>query len=186
MDVYRIRLATGERMRLFIGLWPDDAAVRELSAWAHDAQALCGGRIMQPQEMHLTVAFLGRADPDRQEALIRTVAGWPVSVQPFQVEHFGMFERARIVWAGPGESDPMTWLHALYDTLWVRLADMGWPRPDSAFTPHISLLRSAGRCDLTLLQRDPMMCRPQRCVLVGSRPDGRRSNYQVLAQLPLV
>jgi len=173
-------------MRLFIGLWPDDAAVHELSAWAHDAQALCGGRIMQPQDMHLTLAFLGHADADQQDALIRAVADWPVRLQPFHLERFGMFDRARIVWAGPGENNPVIWLHALYDTLWNRLKDMGWHRNYSTFTPHISLLRSAGSCDLTVLQREPVPCRPQRCALVGSRPDGRRSNYQVLAHLPVI
>lgn len=178
--------ASGGFMRLFIGIWPDDAAVRALSAWTHDAQALCGGRIMQRQDMHLTVAFLGHVDADQRDALIHAVERWPVKLEPFQLERFGRFDRARIVWAGPSESDPMAWLRALYDTLWDRLADMGWHRSDVPFTPHVSLLRSAGPGDLTVLQREPVLCRPQRCVLVGSRPDGRSSNYQVLAHLPVI
>lgn len=170
-------------MRLFIGLWFDDAAVSELSGWAHDAQAACGGRIMRPQDMHLTLAFLGSADPNQAEELANAVREWPVSMEPFLLERFGAFERARVVWAGPAENDSLPWLYTLYDTLWSRLDKMGWRRPESVFRPHVSLLRSARNCDVTALHREPVLVRPQRCVLVASRPDGSSSNYQVLAPL---
>lgn len=171
-------------MRLFIGLWPDDTALTELSAWAHDAQARCGGRIMRAPDMHLTLSFLGQADGDQAEALAKAAVQWPVRMQPFQLTRFGMFERARVVWAGPAEHDPLPWLFSLYDTLWSKLEGMGWRRPDTVFRPHVSLLRSARHCDVTVLHRPPVLVRPQRCVLVASRPDGSSSNYQVLAQLP--
>lgn len=172
-------------MRLFIGLWPDDAAVRELSAWAHDAQALCGGRIMQPHDMHLTLAFLGQTDARQTQALVDAVTDWPVSVRPFRLERFGVFERARVVWAGPADNDPLTWLHALYDTLWDRLVTMGHERPDTVFRPHVSLLRRARSCDVSALHRDAVVVYPQRCVLVASRPGETGSHYQMLAQLPV-
>lgn len=170
-------------MRLFIGLWFDDAAVSELTRWAHDAHAVCGGRVMRPQDMHLTLAFLGHADPGQADALIRAVPQWPVHTEPFHLARFGAFERARVVWAGPPENDSPTWLDTLYDTLWSRLDDMGWRRPESVFRPHVSLLRSARSCDVGALRRDPVLVHPQRCVLVASRPDGSGSNYQVLASL---
>lgn len=172
-------------MRLFIGLWLDDDAVAELSGWAHDAQALCGGRIMQPQDMHLTVAFLGQTDPEQTDALIKAVAHWPVQLQPLRLTRFGMFERARVVWAGPAEDDPASWLFLLYDTLWSKLVSMGWRRPESVFRPHVSLLRSAQPCDVTALHRPAVLAHPQRCVLVASQPGASRSDYQVLAQLPV-
>lgn len=172
-------------MRLFIGLWLDDDAVTELSSWAQDAQALCGGRIMQPQDMHLTVAFLGQADPEQTDALIKAAAHWSVQTQPLRLTRFGMFERARVVWAGPAEDDSVPWLFLLYDTLWSKLVSMGWRRPESVFRPHVSLLRSARPFDVTMLHRPAVIAHPQRCVLVASRPGGSRSNYQVLAQLPV-
>lgn len=173
-------------MRLFIGLWLDDAAVTELSAWAHDAQAVCGGRIMRAQDMHITLAFLGQAEPDQAEDLVSAVSQWPVQMQALRIERFGTFERARVVWAGLAENDPAPWLYTLYDTLWARLADMGWRRPDTVFRPHVSLLRSAKSCDVSVLHRTAVLARPQRCVLVASRPGGSSTNYQVLAQLPSV
>lgn len=170
-------------MRLFIGLWFDDAGVSELTRWAHDAHAVCGGRIMQPQDLHLTLAFLGSADADRADALARAVRQWPVQMEPLRLVRFGAFERARVVWAGPAEDDPPTWLYTLYATLWARLDEMGWRRPEPVFRPHVSLLRSARSCDVTALRRDPIIVHPQRCVLVASRPQGSSTNYQVLAPL---
>lgn len=170
-------------MRLFIGLWFDDEAVAELSGWAHDAQAVCGGRIMRPHDMHLTLAFLGQTQPEQAGALAQAVRQWPVYTEPFRLARFGSFERARVVWAGPGHDDLLPWLYTLYDTLWARLDAMGWRRPESEFRPHVSLLRRARSCDVTALNREPVLVHPQRCVLVASRPDGSSSNYQVLAPL---
>lgn len=173
-------------MRLFIGLWLDDAAVTELSAWAHDAQALCGGRIMQPQDMHLTIAFLGQAEPEQADALVNAAKNWSVQMQPFRLTRFGMFERAGVVWAGPDEDDPLSWLFLLYDTLWSDLRGMGWRPPETVFRPHVSLLRSARPCDVAVLHRSAVRVHPQRCVLVASRPGESGSNYQVLTPLPVV
>lgn len=172
-------------MRLFIGIWLDDAAVTELSDWAYDAQALCGGRIMCPADMHLTVAFLGHAEPEQADALARAAQNWPVRMQPFRLTRFGMFERARVVWAGPAEDDPLPWLFTLYDTLWSCLMGMGWRPPESVFRPHVSLLRSARVSDVGVLHRPAVLARPQRCVLVASRPGEFGSNYEVLTQLPV-
>lgn len=171
-------------MRLFIGLWPDDAAVQELTTWAHDAHAVCGGRIMQPADLHLTLAFLGHTEPERAAGLAQAVATWPVKLAPLRLTRFGQFERARVVWAGPDDHDPLPWLQTLYATLWDRLVTMGWQPPETAFRPHISLLRRARSCDVSALHRPPITVYPQRCVLVASRPGEASSHYQILAQLP--
>lgn len=173
-------------MRLFIGLWPDDAAANELSAWAHDLHVRCGGRMMRPEDLHLTLAFLGHTTPDQAGTLIDAVTEWSVPIQAFSLDCVGRFERARVVWAGCSDARSVTWLYTLYDTLWDRLVDMGWCRPDSTFVPHVSLLRSAGPCDLSRWHGRSILVRPQRCVLVASRPGEARSNYQVLASLPVL
>lgn len=171
-------------MRLFIGLWPDEASVRQLTDWARDAHALCGGRIMKPEDLHMTLAFLGQADQSQADALCDAVSTWPVKLQPLVLARFGMFRKARVVWAGLDSDDSAPWLHSLCDTLWSKLEGLGWPRTEATFTPHISLLRGAQPGDVGALYRPPVLCQPVRCVLVASRPATGGSNYQVLAQLP--
>lgn len=172
-------------MRLFIGLWPEPATAHVLQRWAQCARSQCGGRLMQPQDMHLTLAFLGPADPDQCTALIRQVKQWPVPVQPLLLERFGAFERARVVWAGPGPEAETGWLTALHDELWDRLQPLGWQRPQRPFRPHISLLRTAASTDISGLQAAPVLCRFTHCQLVASQPEPGRSRYRPLAQLPV-
>jgi RNA 2',3'-cyclic 3'-phosphodiesterase len=46
-----------ERLRLFLGLRLPDTVVAELAAW--QARELAGGRIVPPENLHVTLAFLG-------------------------------------------------------------------------------------------------------------------------------
>ncbi|QAA94824.1 RNA 2',3'-cyclic phosphodiesterase [Pollutimonas thiosulfatoxidans] len=174
-------------LRLFFGLWPSPEAAAEMSKWAEDAHALCGGRVMRPDTLHITLAFLGSTSPERAEQLMREVPTWPAVVDDLILQRYGRFTGPRIVWAGPGRSDAdrVPWLDSLYDELWGRLAALGWQKPASTFRPHVSLLRKAGPCALDQLGRPPLLWRPQRCVLVASTPSPGGSQYQVLAAMPL-
>lgn len=172
-------------MRLFIGLWLDDAATCSLASWAKEAQALCGGRIMRRADMHLTLAFLGDANESHVRVLVNEVGTWSGVVRPFILRHVGVFERARVVWAGPDPRDGLDWLYTLYNTVWYKLVTLGWQPPERMFRPHVSLLREAGVADLTRLKRPPVLCTPVRCVLVASRPKDDRTSYDVLASIPI-
>lgn len=175
----------GVSRRLFIGLWPDERAVGALSAWAAQAHALCGGRIMRPDTLHLTLAFLGSVEAERVMALREAVPGWRVRTGSLDLVRFGRFKGPRIVWAGPSASR-IDWLDALHGELWERLRVMGFAPPDEAFCPHISLLRNAGPGDVSrLVVEHPIVWTPARCVLVASTPAATGSYYEVLAECAL-
>lgn len=168
--------------RLFIGLWPDSRTVAALSAWAAQAHALCGGRIMRADTLHLTLAFLGRVDALRVAALCEAVPNWPVRTGRLELSRFGRFKGPRIVWAGPSALR-VGWLDALHGKLWERLGEMGFAPPDEAFRPHVSLLRNAGPGDVSRLTvQQPIIWTPRRCVLVASTPAQTGSYYEVLGE----
>lgn len=168
--------------RLFIGLWPDASTVEALSAWAAQAHALCGGRIMRPDTLHLTLAFLGHVDAGRVAALHEAVPGWRVRTGALGLTRFGRFKGPRIVWAGPS-AQRIDWLDALHGDLWERLRIMGFAPPDEAFRPHVSLLRNAGPGDVSsLVVEQPIAWTPARCVLVASTPAATGSYYEVLGE----
>jgi 2'-5' RNA ligase len=50
-------VGSDERLRLFLGLRPPDAALDTLAAWQHEH--LAGVRIVPRQNLHVTLAFLG-------------------------------------------------------------------------------------------------------------------------------
>ncbi|GAB2901804.1 RNA 2',3'-cyclic phosphodiesterase [Paralcaligenes sp. KSB-10] len=173
--------------RLFFALWPSPEIAAELAGWGHAAHSLCGGRIMQPETLHMTLAFLGNTPRVRVDELVHVAADWPVSLGALTLRRLGRFKRPNIVWAGPadGDTDRIAWLDSLYDMLWIRLESMGWHRPESAFRPHVSLLRNAGPGKLDSLSCSPIFWRPEQCVLVASRPNVPESRYQVLVRLPI-
>lgn len=172
--------------RLFFALWPDAGTVAQLMVWARAARALCGGRTLRPETLHMTLAFLGETPADAARQLADEARGWGVSLGSMVLRDFGRFKGPRIVWAGPAAAEGrVAWLDALYDGLWGRLEQRGWRRPGDIFRPHVSLLRNAGPGDVRLLSAPPVAWTPTRCVLVASRPQQGAAHYDVLASLPV-
>ena len=62
-------------MRLFFALCPPASGARALAQWAADVQRGAGGRATREETIHLTLAFLGEADPDRALAAARGTRG---------------------------------------------------------------------------------------------------------------
>jgi RNA 2',3'-cyclic 3'-phosphodiesterase len=60
-------VAGDERLRLFCGLRVPGEAVERVAAW--QARELRGGRIVPPENLHLTLAFLGSRAPDDAPAV---------------------------------------------------------------------------------------------------------------------
>ncbi len=172
--------------RLFFALWPSAATAGEIMAWARDAHALCGGRMMRAETLHMTLAFLGNTPADKVHELTRAASAWVVPVGTLQLKCFGRFSGPRVVWAGPSSNDDdrVPWLDDAYAALWSKLEAAGWQRPASLFRPHVSLLRKAGPCDPGQLSRPALSWTPEQCVLVASRPGEGGSNYEILARLP--
>jgi 2'-5' RNA ligase len=181
-----LRVSTaGASRRLFIGLWPDAPTVQALSGWAAEAHALFGGRIMRPDTLHLTLAFLGSVDAVRVEALRVAAPAWPVPTAALEIARFGRFKGPRIVWAGPS-TPRLDWLDAAVEQVWERLGAFGFTPPDEVFRPHISLLRNAGPGDVSQLTVSrPIVWTPARCVVVASTPAATGSYYEVLAECPV-
>lgn len=173
-----------EFQRLFFALWPDADVVGALTRWARRAHALCGGRIMRPDTLHLTLAFLGNVRTDRVpdvQAILREVQ-W--SGGSLTLDRYGRFRGPRIVWAGP--SAPVPWLDVLQRGLWQALARQDFTPPEEPFRPHVSLLRRAGPGDLARLPMpEPILWVPRRCVLVASTPRETGSYYRELASCPV-
>jgi len=62
-------------MRLFFALWPPREAARALADWAGEVARESGGRATAEEKIHLTLAFLGEAKPEKAIAGARRVRG---------------------------------------------------------------------------------------------------------------
>jgi 2'-5' RNA ligase len=176
--------AASRPVRLFFALWPDAATVRALSAWAAQAHDRCGGRIMQPDSLHLTLAFLGHATPDVARLLVEETRRRSIEPGVVTLSGYGAFAKPRIVWAGPqvrgNDDEGIARLAAESRALWDWAGPLHGSRPEPRFRPHVTLLRNADTGVLPAQAPPPIVWRYDHYVLVASEQNGD-SRYRILA-----
>ncbi len=125
----------GERgMRQFIAIRP---CAGFLNALTELRSRLCAagvrGAFQKADNLHLTLAFIGEWPEAVTELL-------PVIAEPFPLTltHIGVFEKAKVLWAGV---EPSEALNALARKTRQNLIDAGVPCDPKGFNPHITLLR---------------------------------------------
>jgi 2'-5' RNA ligase len=163
------------RHRLFFALWPDAALRERLAAYARAAEARCGGRVMRPQNLHLTLAFLGDIDPARLQALGAAAARVEPQRFVLEIDRAEYWRHNRIVWAGaaavPGQ------LARMADELRAALDAAGFSYDRKPFVPHVTLLRDAHAAALPPFE--PLRWPAEGFVLARSEP-GR--DYEIVGQ----
>jgi 2'-5' RNA ligase len=124
--------------RWFFALWPDPGVQAALAAQARDLVP-AGARAIHPDELHLTLAFLGPLAPE----VLRCVekAAERVESAPFEllIGRIGLFDRARVLWCAP--DFPPQPLIGLVSGLrgQLEVCDLTLdPRP---YRPHVTLAR---------------------------------------------
>jgi 2'-5' RNA ligase len=125
--------------RLFLAVWPDAPARAALAALASEVARRCGGRAVPAAKLHLTLAFLGEADPARvpSGALAQVAA----RSAPFELalDRLGAFARAGVAWAGCAGAAPA--LLDLQAGAESRLREAGFALEERPFAPHLTLAR---------------------------------------------
>jgi len=156
-------------MRLFFASWPPPAVSHALAQWTSAAQRACGGRATGEQKIHLTLAFLGDAEPEAALAAARAVRG---EASSFVLTEARYWAHNRIVWVGPQECP-----HAL-----AALArDLGEERE---FAAHVTLIRKA-RAPQRLPALPALEWPVKEFLLVRSDLAPGGSRYTVLERFPL-
>lgn len=128
-------------LRLFFALWPETDVAQQLADLAAGQAERLGGRAMQRDTLHLTLAFLGNVSAERLADI--TAAASAVRGQPFDLmlDRLGFWHHNRLLWAGftapPGE------LAKIAEQLRQYLQAAGFPvdRSGVSFRPHVTLMR---------------------------------------------
>lgn len=167
-------------MRLFFALWPSPAAANALAQWARDVQRETGGRATSAQTIHLTLAFLGEADPDGAIAAARRVRSESFGLP---VDDAKYWRHNRIVWVGP---------HAMPDPLRQLAADLRrelllekFAMEERAFAAHVTLIRKAG-APKSLPPLPHLDWPAPEFVLVRAAPAPAGSRYEVIERFPMI
>lgn len=166
-------------MRLFFALWPPAGTARALAKWAGEAQRETGGKLTSEEKIHLTLAFLGEADPHKALKAAKQVSG---KAHTLPMEQARYWRENNIVWAGPREMPDA--LRALHERLGVELYREEFILERRPFAAHVTLIRKArGAKSLPPL---PALDWPVgEFMLVRSALSSAGSKYEVIERFPL-
>jgi 2'-5' RNA ligase len=128
-------------VRLFFALWPDDAVRARLARWSRELHALCGGRPTRPENLHVTLAFLGSVEEARVVEVERAAGEVAPRAVSLVLDQPGYWKHNRIAWAGASVVPPE--LEALVSELRGALAKSQIRFDAKSFVSHVTLLRDA-------------------------------------------
>ena len=132
-------------MRLFIAVnFTDEVKKRLLEIQERLRSQSLSGNFTRPENLHLTLAFLGETPEEKLSSLFQIIED--IKVTPFEVffNHTGCFihSRKELWWIGAGENDPgLRQLGDIHGQLLSRLLDARFSVDERPFNPHITLGR---------------------------------------------
>jgi 2'-5' RNA ligase len=160
-------------VRLFFAAWPPAETAAALHEWA----SAMSGRATAAENIHLTLAFLGEADPARALAAAKRAQG---------SRHELPIEEARcvrdMVWVGPRQTPER--LAALAESLRLELYREQFVLERRPLAAHVTLLRKAR--PLRTLPPLPAVTWPvDEFLLMRSRVSPKGSTYESIERFRL-
>lgn len=142
-----------------------------------------GGRHLSPDQLHITLAFLGSIDETQQQCMRQAASA--VSGQRFtlQLDQAGHFPRPQVVWLGASHTPSA--LQQLQTKLVGQLIrECGFEPETRPFVPHITAWRKVKR--VRLPEQIPVLDWPiYRFVLAASRTLPTGAEYSIVQEWPL-
>lgn len=171
--------------RVFFALWPDAAAIGQLSALARSLGGSAGGRLIRPHALHLTLAFVGSVTPARLAELERIAAGVRAAAFEVVLDRIGFWPQRGILWVGCNQVPAP--LRNLAATLATALRDAGFAgdgHSGAGLVPHVTLARRV-RCNSLPRLATPIRWPAGEFALVESHLHPAAASYRMLALFPL-
>jgi RNA 2',3'-cyclic 3'-phosphodiesterase len=126
--------------RLFFALWPDVSLRQQMVQRLTSIQGVQNqGRLVNPNNLHMTLHFLGNIDVDRIDCFIEQAKS--VTLNPFELclNKAGYFKKPRVLWLG-SEDIPVQ-LIQLQQDLEKALNHCGYISERRKYHPHVTVAR---------------------------------------------
>lgn len=166
-------------MRLFFALWPPRETARALAAWAAEVQTGSGGKVTATENTHLTLAFLGDADPEAAIGAARRVTG---RRHELPIETAKYVRRNEMVWVAPAAMPEL--LAELVASLHGELRAASFKLEDRPFAAHVTLIRKA-RMPKALPALPAVEWPVDEFLLMRSRHTAKGATYELVGRFPL-
>jgi len=168
--------------RLFFALWPDDATRTALAEVAEDMPHQGRGRMVHPEDLHLTLIFLGDTPSENISCLTEAADSLHLPGFSLTLDRVECWGRGGILWCGPTETP--SGLRDLFSSLQQGLAGCGFPPERRPFRAHITLARNARDRPPVALEH-PILWQARELVLVRSELGRKPPRYSVLKRWSL-
>jgi 2'-5' RNA ligase len=133
-------------MRIFIGIDLDPEIRGRISRFLEGVQGFAAdARWVRSESLHITLKFIGEQTPERVEAIaerLRRVKGGEFEIRSGGYGFFPTAKAARVFWIGIHAGPQLAELAGSID---VATAELGIPREDRPYSPHLTLARAGGR-----------------------------------------
>ncbi|MDD2759025.1 MAG: RNA 2',3'-cyclic phosphodiesterase [Methylomonas sp.] len=161
--------------RLFFALWPDEATRQQCRKIQRAVRGY--GRPVSPNNLHLTLVFLGNVDQERLIAMTKAAAD--IDAQPITLvfDHLLYWKRPAVVCLGVESIAPTVSL--LVSQLTQAAVRNEIPVDSRPYQPHVTLLRKANT--LPAIQIEPLEWRADAFCLVESCSMPTGVEYRVIA-----
>ena len=166
-------------MRLFFAVWPSPRTAQALGAWAAEVHESSGGKVTRTENIHLTLAFLGEADPTRAIGAAQPLTGRRHAL-PIDAARY--WKDNKIVWVGPARMPED--LGELAARLHKALRSAGFTLEERPFAAHITLIRKA-RVPTSIPPLPKIDWPVNEFLLMQSRTSPQGSTYEPLARFAL-
>jgi 2'-5' RNA ligase len=175
-------MAAGATLRVFFAVWPERSLRATLGDLASEIAQETRGRPTAPENIHLTLAFLGEQRASTMAmlcALAARVGGSPFAMS---LDEVGCFRKSGIAWLGA--SAPQPELVALQERLAHELRGRGLPVDDRPYAPHLTLAR---RIEIAIRRSlpAPIVWKVSSFALMASETTASGPIYRSLAEWPL-
>lgn len=172
-----------ERRRLFFALWPDEHIRAEIHHWlTHNG--IRGGLPHCPDNLHITLCFLGTVDADQQ--LVLEAGADALETPPafhFELDLSGYWPKPRVLWLGC--SQPPMKLDELAQQLRAVMAASGLVPESRPFVPHLTVLRKLSPPVVLPPVSQPIPWHAREFVLAWSQSTNEGVRYRVLRRWAL-
>jgi RNA 2',3'-cyclic 3'-phosphodiesterase len=132
-------------MRIFIGIDLDPEIRSRIARFLEGVESFApDARWVRPESLHITLKFIGEQTAEQVEAIgqrLRQVEGNAFDLRTGGYGFFPTAKAPRVFWIGVHAGGQLAELAASIDRA---TAELGIPREDRPFSPHLTLARGGG------------------------------------------
>jgi 2'-5' RNA ligase len=163
--------------RLFLALWPEEAVRGRLRVVLREVREAAEGRWVRPENLHITLAFLGDVAEDRVDSVTEIARGIEVPAFTLVLDRIECWPRKGVLYLAPAATPPE--LKNLAEGLAVRLAEAGFTLEQRSYRAHLTLARKARATSRLHMLDDFVVWSVRSFCLVESRLHSGGAEYRV-------